>query len=117
MTRMQLKKMQAQRQRRQRRIRAALFGTAQRPRVSVYRSNQHVYVQAIDDNQGRTLTAGYDGQLTGTKTERAQAVAKNVAAALKKMGVSAVIFDRGYYRYHGRVRAVADTLRAEGIQV
>lgn len=112
------KKRQQQREQRARRVRAHLYGTSDRPRVSVYRSNQHVYVQAINDEVGHTLAAATDtNSVTGTKSERAMAVAKSVAAALKKAGVNKAIFDRGYYRYHGRVKAVADTLRSEGIEL
>lgn len=103
------------------RVRAKLFGTADRPRLSVYRSNQHVMVQAIDDERGVTVAASSDlgkaKQGTGTKLERTVAAAKAVAQALKKAKVTKVSFDRGPYKYHGRVKAVAETLREEGIEV
>ncbi len=117
MTRNQQKALQKQRTRRTRRVRSKLHGTAARPRLSVYRSNEHVYIQAIDDDKSVTLAAAYDKGAKGTKTERAQIAAKQVADALKKAGVKQVTFDRGYYRYHGRVKAVADTIREQGIEL
>jgi large subunit ribosomal protein L18 len=104
---------------RKRRVRGKLFGTEQRPRVTVLRSNQHTYLQAINDVVGVTMAAVNDASKTstfkGTKTERAIAAAKALAEALKKQKVAAVVFDRGPYRYHGRVRAVADALREAGV--
>lgn len=105
-------------QRRVRRVRSKIHGTAERPRLSVHRSNQHIFVQAINDDAAVTIAALSDQKLTeGTKTERAVAATKLLAESLKKAGVKSVVFDRGGYRYHGRVRAVADTLRQEGIEV
>lgn len=107
-----------QKTRRTNRVRAKLFGTAQRPRLSVHRSNKHIFVQAINDDAGVTLAAASDIKLkSGTKTQRAQEVAKFAAAALKKAGIKQVVFDRGSFRYHGRVQAVADVLRTEGIEL
>lgn len=117
MTRNQQKTIQKQRERRLRRVRSKLHGTAERPRLSVYRSNQHVYIQAINDDQSVTLAAAFDKGATGTKTERTQEAAKLVAEQLKKAGVKQVTFDRGHYRYHGRVKAVADTIREQGIEL
>lgn len=114
----QQRKRKQQRTNRARRVRGKLHGTGERPRLSVYRSNQHVYVQAINDDAGHTVAAATDSEsVKGTKTERAAAVAKQVAGQLKKAGVEKVIFDRGFYRYHGRVKMVAETLRSEGIQL
>lgn len=111
-----LKKLQ--KTRRAKRIRAKILGTAQRPRLSVHRTNLHVYLQAIDDVAGVTLAASSDAKLkTGTKTERAMETAKVAAAALKKAGVKKVVFDRGSFRYHGRIKAVAETLRQSGIEL
>ncbi len=105
--------------RRKLRVRAKLHGTAERPRVSVFRSNQHTALQAIDDVRGATLVAAGEHELTEkiTKGARAVAVAKILAEKLKKAKIEAVIFDRGSYKYHGRVKAVADALRESGIQV
>lgn len=107
-----------QKQRRSTRIRSKLHGTAARPRLSVHRSNKHIFVQAINDDSGVTVVANSDLKVkNGTKTERAQAAAKSVASALKKAGITKVVFDRGSFRYHGRVQAVADALRTEGIEL
>jgi large subunit ribosomal protein L18 len=105
--------------RRKRAVRSKLFGTEQRPRVSVYRSNQHIYVQAIDDLAGETLAAATDlGQdWSGTKTERAYQAGEQLAASLKKAKISQAIFDRGHYAYHGRIQRVAEGLRDQGIEV
>lgn len=105
--------------RRKLRVRAKLHGTAARPRATVYRSNQHTYLQAIDDVRGVTLAAAGEHELTEktTKAMRAVAVAKILAEKLKKENIEAVVFDRGSYKYHGRVKAVADALRESGIQV
>ena len=103
-----------------RRVRAKIFGTADRPRVTVYRSNKHLSVQAIDDQRGVTLAAGTDlgkEKISGTKTERAVMAAKKLAQAMKKAKITKASFDRGQYNYHGRVKMVAETLRAEGIEV
>jgi large subunit ribosomal protein L18 len=107
-------------QKRKRRVRGKVRGTASRPRVTVYRSNRYTYLQAIDDMAGETIAAANDLMLSkaaqkGTKTDRAEAVAKALADKLSKKKIKQVAFDRGSYRYHGRVRTVADTLRDQGI--
>ena len=102
--------------RRHNRVRARISGTATRPRVVVFRSSQHIIVQAVDDAAHRTLASASDATTKkGTKTERAMATGKALAAALKGAKVSAAVFDRGGYQYHGRVKAVADGLRNGGI--
>jgi large subunit ribosomal protein L18 len=112
----------AARQRRHRRIRVTLAGTQQRPRLNVYRSLQHIYVQVIDDTSGTTLASASTnepavrGRLTGTKTERARAVGTTIAQRARDKGVSAVVFDRGGYLYHGRIKALADAAREGGLQ-
>ncbi len=105
--------------RRKRRVRAKLHGTHDRPRVSVYRSSKHVSMQAIDDDKAVTLAAAseHDVKEKGTKIARAVMVAKIFAEKLKKASITTVIFDRGSYRYFGRVKAVADALREAGIKV
>lgn len=110
------------RQLRSRRTRAKLQGTADRPRVTVFRSNQYIWVQAIDDVSGKTLTAASDKALRAKKgaqpkTVTATLVGAEIAKGLKALKVEKAIFDRGHYRYHGRVAAVAASLREEGIQV
>jgi large subunit ribosomal protein L18 len=112
----------AARARRHRRIRVSLSGTGQRPRLNVFRSLHHIYCQVIDDATGTTLAAASTNEptvrtsLTGTKTERAKAVGKAIAERAKEKGISAVVFDRGGYLYHGRVKALADAARAAGLE-
>jgi large subunit ribosomal protein L18 len=111
----------AARQRRHRRIRVSLSGTPQRPRLNVFRSLQHIYAQVIDDSTGITLAAASTnepttrGTVAGTKTERAREVGKAIAERAKEKGVSAVVFDRGGYLYHGRIKALADAAREAGL--
>jgi large subunit ribosomal protein L18 len=109
------------RQRRHRRIRVTLSGTQQRPRLNVYRSLQHIYVQVIDDTSGITLAAASTNEpsvrdsLKGTKTERARAVGTTIAQRARDKGISTVVFDRGGYQYHGRIKALADAAREGGL--
>lgn len=102
------------------RVRGKMNGTAAKPRINVYRSNAHISIQAIDDVAGTTLAAAHDLRsktIKGTKIERAQQVAASLAEQLKKLKVTTLQFDRGYYKYHGRVKAVAETLREQGLKV
>jgi len=105
-----------QKARRQGRIRAQISGTADRPRLAVFRSLQYISAQLIDDQAGRTLAAVSDRKLTGTKTERAQAAGVALAAAAIKAGITKVVFDRGGNRYQGRVQAFAEGARTGGLQ-
>ncbi|MEM7402635.1 MAG: 50S ribosomal protein L18 [Myxococcota bacterium] len=107
---------------RKQRVRKKVWGTAQRPRLSVFRSLQHIYVQAIDDDKGVCLAAAstLDKQLrdkasTLPKTEAAQLVGQLVAQRLAEQHVAAAVFDRGGFRYTGRVAAVAQAARESGI--
>jgi len=102
--------------RRMNRTRSRLFGTAERPRLSIHRSLKHIRAQIINDQNGTTLVAVDDAKLTGTKSERATAVGKRIAEAAVAKGIVTVIFDRGPYRYHGRVKALADSAREGGIK-
>ena len=110
------------RQRRHRRIRVTLSGTNQRPRLNVFRSLQHIYAQVIDDTSGVTLAAASTNEpdvrtsLSGSKTERARAIGRTVAERAKEKGITAVVFDRGGYLYHGRVKALADAAREAGLE-
>jgi len=111
------------RQRRHARVRRRVSGTPERPRLNVFRSSAHIYAQVIDDLAGRTLVAASDldkdlaGNLKGkTKTEQAVAVGKAVAERAKAQGVGPVVFDRGGYQYHGRVKALADAAREAGLE-
>jgi large subunit ribosomal protein L18 len=112
----------AARHRRHRRIRVTLSGTRQRPRLNVFRSLQHIYAQVIDDTTGATLAsastneATVRGTVSGTKTERARAVGKTIAERARVKGISAVVFDRGGYLYHGRIKALADAAREGGLE-
>jgi large subunit ribosomal protein L18 len=102
------------------RIRKAIKGTAERPRLSIYRSNKAIYAQVIDDVKGHTIVAassresGVDAKIN--KVEQAASVGKILAEKAKAAGVSAVVFDRGGYLYHGRVKALADGAREGGLQ-
>lgn len=103
-------------QRRAHRSRARISGTAERPRMSVHRSLKHIRVQLIDDATGTTIGAADDSKATGTKMEKAAAVGSAVAQVAKEKGITAVIFDRGPARFHGRVKALADAAREAGLK-
>lgn len=109
---------QASRRRRHRRVRVQLSGTADRPRLSVYRSLHHLYVQLIDDAAGRTLAATSTVQLKldGNDVEAAQKVGRRLAELAHEKGVERVVFDRGGFLYHGRVRALAEAAREGGLE-
>ena len=107
-----------QRLRRRRRVRAKVRGTAQRPRLSVFRSNRGMSVQLIDDVGGRTLAAvnWTEADLKGLQSmEQAKRVGALIAERGKAAGIEAVVFDRGGYQYHGRVRALAESAREGGL--
>ncbi|HEY3060038.1 MAG TPA: 50S ribosomal protein L18 [Roseiflexaceae bacterium] len=110
------------RARRHRRLRVKLSGSAVRPRLCVFRSSQHIYVQVIDDVSGTTIASASTnepttrGSLSGTKTDQAKAVGQAIATRAKEKGVSSVVFDRGGYMYHGRVKALADAAREGGLE-
>jgi large subunit ribosomal protein L18 len=110
----------AARHKRHERIRLTLTGTTDRPRLAVFRSARHIYAQVIDDSAGTTVAAASslekDLRGTGTKTDEASGVGKRVAERARSAGVSQVVFDRAGYRYHGRVRAVADAAREAGLE-
>lgn len=98
------------------RIRSRISGTAERPRLAVFRSNQFIYAQIINDATAKTLFSASDiKDAKGTKTERAQAIGTSVATQAVKAGVKAVVFDRGGFKYTGRVKALADAARAAGL--
>jgi large subunit ribosomal protein L18 len=106
--------------RRHRRVRAKVHGTAERPRLVVFRSNRGIEAQLVDDESGRTLASASHLALAksfkGDKTAQAEAVGKALAAAAKKAGVDACVFDRGGYLYHGRVKALAEGAREGGLE-
>lgn len=102
------------------RIRRKVHGTAERPRLAVFRSIKHIYVQAIDDVAGRTLVhaSSRDSEINGEgNIEAAKKVGALVAQRLKDAGVEQVVFDRGGVLYHGRVRAIADAVRQAGLKI
>ncbi len=100
-----------------RRVRKKINGTAERPRLNVFRSNKGVYVQVIDDTTGHTLVSASTKEISiqGTKTEKSVAVGKLIAEKAKSAGISVVVFDRGGYLYHGRVKAIAEGARESGL--
>ncbi len=102
------------------RIRAKLRGTAERPRLAVFRSVAHIYAQVIDDNAGRTLvaasTAEKDHKRGGGNLAAAKEVGKLVADRAKDKGIRSVVFDRGGYQYHGRIKALAEAAREAGLE-
>ncbi len=105
---------------RRRRVRAKVVGTAERPRISVFRSNRGIFAQLIDDDAGRTLAAvnWTEGDLRSLKPlEQAKKAGELLAERAKAAGVDAAVFDRGGYRYHGRVKAFADGVREGGLTV
>ena len=108
------------RQKIKRRIRKVISGTAQRPRMSVFRSNKQIYVQIIDDEAGRTLAhassreAGFEEKMT--KIEQASKVGALIAERAKSAGIETVVFDRNGYLYHGRVKSLADAARNAGLK-
>ncbi len=111
---------ETRRLKRRRRVRAKVSGTAERPRVSVFRSNRGLSAQLIDDASGRTLAAvhWYEPELRDLKgLERTKRAGETLAQRTKAAGIDEVVFDRGGYRYHGHVRAFAEAIREAGITV
>ncbi|RMD81823.1 MAG: 50S ribosomal protein L18 [Candidatus Dadabacteria bacterium] len=104
--------------RRKRRIRRKVRGTDERPRLSVFRSNKYLYVQVISDQSGRTLAAASTLKSggPGVTIEKARALGAEIAAKCKALGIERVVFDRGGYRYHGRVKALAEAAREGGLE-
>ena len=116
-----IKKILNQRLKRQKRVRAKIFGTSQRPRLTVFRSNKHLYLQVIDDTKGKTLAASTDfpkgKKITGTKTERTRLATEELLKILQDKKIKSLVFVCLYYKYHGRIKEVADTLRKGGINL
>jgi large subunit ribosomal protein L18 len=103
--------------RRHQRLRNRVVGTPARPRLSVFRSSANIYAQVIDDSRGHTVAAAssLDAEALGTKLEQARRVGELVAERARAQGVDAVVFDRGGFLYHGRIKALADGARAGGL--
>ena len=116
------KKRHDSRLRRHRRVRKKIHGTAQRPRLAVYRSNKHLVAQLIDDDSGRTivsassLEAEFRAKQSGGNVAAAKAVGGLVAQRAKQAGISKVVFDRGGFLYHGRIAALAEAAREGGLE-
>jgi len=110
----------AQRKKRHKRVRGKIAGTSERPRLNVFRSEKHIYAQIIDDTKGVTLCAASslekDFKGSGSNKEGAQKVGKEVAKRAKKSGIENVVFDRGGYIYHGRVKELAEAAREGGLK-
>jgi large subunit ribosomal protein L18 len=107
------------RERRHKRVRTKIFGTAERPRLVVFRSNRGIEAQLVDDVESKTLAAAswlHLRSLKGNKTKQAAEVGKLLAQRAKEAGVSTAVFDRGGYLYHGRVKALADAAREGGLK-
>jgi large subunit ribosomal protein L18 len=102
------------------RIRRKLRGTAERPRLAVFRSVAHIYAQVIDDAEGKTLVSASSvdkgAKTNGGNVAAAKAIGKTVAERAKEKGIKSVVFDRGGYQYHGRVKALAEAARAAGLE-
>ncbi|PWL48288.1 MAG: 50S ribosomal protein L18 [Clostridiales bacterium] len=109
-----------QRLKRHRRVRGKISGTAERPRLNVYRSTNHIYAQIIDDTKGATLVTASstekDFGMTGGNKEAARKVGKLIGERAKAAGIGAVVFDRGGYLYHGRVQELAEGARESGLE-
>jgi large subunit ribosomal protein L18 len=113
----------ANRRRVHKRIRKKVLGTAERPRLNVYRSLNHIYVQLIDDTTGKTLAAASTVQggkkgvkKTGGNVASAKEIGKTIAQRAQEKGIKKVVFDRGGYLYHGRIKALADAAREAGLE-
>lgn len=112
----------ATRQRVHDRIRKKLLGTSERPRLNVYRSLNHIYVQVVDDLKGQTLVSASTAEgkkgdrRTGGNVAAAKAIGKTIAERAKAKGIDKVVFDRGGYLYHGRIKALADAAREGGLK-
>jgi large subunit ribosomal protein L18 len=122
--RLKYRKALTTRERRHRRVRAKVSGTAQRPRLNVFRSSAHIYAQVIDDVRGHTLVAASDldeavREKAGegaNKSARAKAVGEVIAERAQAAGIGTIVFDRGGFLYHGRIKAVADGAREGGLK-
>lgn len=123
---MNIKEKIEKRKRRHRRVRAKVRGTAKRPRLCVFRSNKHIYVQAIDDNKGVVIASAKDKEIKkvspeakkkfSSKVALAFEVGKLIAQKLQKLNIKSAVFDRAGYKYHGRVKAVAEGAREGGLK-
>jgi large subunit ribosomal protein L18 len=113
-----IKKYHDKRIKRHLRLRGKIAGSTDRPRLAVFRSDEHIYAQVIDDENRKTLASANDLEVKDkvTKTERAKLVGQQIAAVAKKAKVKKVVFDRGGFLYHGRVKALAEAAREKGLE-
>src|SRR3989344_6099905 len=107
---------------RHKRVRAKIQGAATRPRVAVFKSNRHVFVQFIDDTTGKTILSSKiisakNSKTKGSKTTKAGAIGETLAEKAKELGITEAVFDRGGFKFHGRVKAVAEGLKKGGIKI
>ena len=109
-----------QRERRHKKIRAKIYGTEERPRLCVFKSNKHIYAQVINDEKGFTLVSASDLEIKDSKKDKkidlAQKVGELIAKKAKDKKIDVVLFDRGGFKYHGRVKTLADEARKQGLQ-
>lgn len=101
-------------------MRARIFGTSKKPRLAVFRSNKSISVQLIDDEKGRTVAHASSKEISGAggnKTEQAKKVGKLISTKAKEAGITRVVFDRRHYKYHGRVKALAEEARKTGLKI
>ena len=114
-----MKTLKAKRIHRHKRVRSRILGTAERPRLSVFRSNKHIYAQIIDDENGRTLVGLSDAKMESEKkykkTDRARLLGKKIGEKAVESKIKKVVFDRGAHRYHGRVKSLAEGAREAGL--
>ena len=104
------------------RVRAKISGTTKVPRVSVFKSSKHIFVQFIDDDQRKTIlsnkiVSAWKSKAKGTKTEKAGAIGKILAKKAQEAGIKEAVFDRGGFKYHGRIKALVESLRQGGIKI
>jgi len=107
------------RENRKKRVRTRICGTKERPRLSVFRSNRYIYAQLIDDIEGKTLAAASSKEVKGVgdKKSQAKAVGLLIAKKAKEKGIKSTVFDRGAYKYHGRVKALAEAFKEGGLKL
>ncbi len=104
------------RQRRHKTLRKKITGLENKPRLAVFKSTQHIYAQIIDDNKNKTLASASDAKLTGTKKEKAGLVGEAIAEKAKKLKIKKIVFDRGGFKYHGRIAVLAEGARKGGLE-
>lgn len=119
---MNRKSKQQNRIKRHARVRAKVIGTGERPRVAVFKSNRNVFVQFIDDTTGKTILSSKiisasKSKIKGTKTDKAASIGTMLAEKAKELGINEAVFDRGGFKFHGRIKAVAEGLKKGGIKI